>query len=39
MNNYESVVDDHYEYIRLTMIVIWKVLTLDMKRHRGSYLG
>lgn len=35
MNNYESVIDEYYEYIRFTIMVTQKVLTIDMK----SYLG
>lgn len=40
MNNYESVIDEYYEYIRFTIMVTQKVLTLYMKRDTGkSYLG
>lgn len=38
MNNYESVIDDYYEYIRFTIMVTQKVLTLDMKRDTGKVI-
>lgn len=38
MNNYESVIHDYYEYIRFTIMVTQKVLTLDMKRDTGKVI-
>ena len=38
MNKYESVIDEYYDYIRFTIMVTQKVLTLDMKRDTGKVI-